>query len=160
MKKSDWFKVILIFSVLGNLAFFQNHERAGREQEIKNELLNPSIYRDLAQLEETIQYQIDHNWQNETLVTEKLDDALDSILLNHGMEEDNNKDDTFWELLEYLDKFKCSEELFDVSLNDEQRANFIYLGEKLRSNGWSFEKGFDLKWDVFESKVKGLIAES
>lgn len=122
--------------------------------------MNSSIYRDLAQLEETIQYQIDHNWQNETLVTEKLDDAMDSILLNHGMEEDNNKDDTFWELLKYLDKFKYSEELFDVSLNDEQRANFIYLGEKLRSNGWSFEKGFDLKWDVFETKVKGLIAES
>ncbi|MFK0524633.1 hypothetical protein ACINKY_20755 [Paenibacillus illinoisensis] len=76
------------------------------------------------------------------------------------MEEDNNKDDTFWELFEYLDQFKYSEELFDVSLNDEQRANFIFLGEKLRSNGWSFEKGVDLKWDVFESKVKGLIAES
>lgn len=160
MKKSDWFKVILIFSLLGNLAFFQNHERAGRKQEIKNELLNSSIYRDLAQLEETIQYQIEHNWQNETLVTEKLDDAIDSIILNHGMEEDNNKDDTFWELFEYLDQFKYSEELFDVSLNDEQRANFIFLGEKLRSNGWSFEKGVDLKWDVFESKVKGLIAES
>ncbi|WP_402877159.1 hypothetical protein [Paenibacillus illinoisensis] len=83
MKKSDWFKVILIFSLLGNLAFFQNHERAGRKQEIKNELLNSSIYRDLAQLEETIQYQIEHNWQNETLVTEKLDDAIDSIILNH-----------------------------------------------------------------------------
>jgi len=160
MKKSDWFKVILILSLLGNLAFFQSHERAGRKQEIKNELLNSSIYRDLAQLEERIQYQIDHNWQNETLVTEKLDDALDSILLNHGMEEDNNKDDTFLELLEYLDKFSYNGELFDVSLNDEQRANFIYLGEKLRSNGWSFEKGFDLKWDVFESKVKALIAES
>ena len=73
--------------------------------------MNSSIYRDLAQLEEAIQYQIDHNWQNETLVTEKLDDALDSILLNHGMEEDNKKDDTFWELLEYLDQFKYSEEL-------------------------------------------------
>lgn len=160
MKKSDWFKVILIFSLLGNLAFFQNHERAGRKQEIKNELMNSSIYRDLAQLEEAIQYQIDHNWQNETLVTEKLDDALDSILLNLGMEEDNNKDDTFRELLEYLDQFNYSEELFDVSLNEEQRASFIDLGEKLRSNGWSFEKGFDLKWEVFESKVKGLIAES
>ncbi len=146
--------------MLGNLAFFQNNERAGREQEIKNELLNSSIYRDLAQLEETIQYQIDHNWQNETLVTEKLDDAIDSILLNHGLEEDNNKIDMFWELFEYLDQFKYSEELFDVSLNEEQYANFIYLGEKLRSNGWSFEKGFDLKWEVFESKVKGLIAES
>ncbi|WP_336782050.1 hypothetical protein [Paenibacillus illinoisensis] len=142
------------------MAFFQNNERAGREQEIKNELLNSSIYRDLAQLEETIQYQIDHNWQNETLVTEKLDDAIDSILLNHGLEEDNNKIDMFWELFEYLDQFKYSEELFDVSLNEEQYANFIYLGEKLRSNGWSFEKGFDLKWEVFESKVKGLIAES
>lgn len=122
--------------------------------------MNSSIYRDLAQLEETIQYQIDHNWQNETLVTEKLDDAIDSIILNHGLEEDNNKVDMFWELFEYLDKYKYSEESFDIILNDEQRANFIYLGEKLRSNGWSFEKGFDLKWDVFESKVKGLIAES
>ncbi|PAF33877.1 hypothetical protein [Paenibacillus sp. 7516] len=122
--------------------------------------MNSSIYRDLAQLEETIQYQIDHNWQNETLVTEKLDDAIDSIILNHGLEEDNNKVDMFWELFEYLDKYKYSEESFDIILNDEQRANFIYLGDKLRSNGWSFEKGFDLKWDVFESKVKGLIAES
>lgn len=75
------------------------------------------------------------------------------------MEEDNKKDDMFWELFEYLDKFKYSEEFFDVSLNEKQCVNFIYLGEKFCLNGWSFEKGFDLKWDVFELKVKGFIVE-
>lgn len=122
--------------------------------------MNSYIYRDLTQLEETIQYQTDNNWKNETLVTQKLGDAIDSILLNHGMEEDNNKEDILWELHDYLYKFQYSEETFDVIINNEQRANFIYLGEKLRSNGWSFEVGFDLRWDVFESKVKDLIEES
>ncbi|MDR9746054.1 hypothetical protein [Paenibacillus taichungensis] len=158
MKKSDWIIVILMLSLLGNLAFFQNHERASRKQEIKNELLNSYIYRDLAQLEEMIHYQIDHNWKNETLVTQKLDDAIDSIHLNHGMEEDNNKQDILRELLEYLDKFKYSEETFDIILNEEQRANFIYLGEKLRSSGWTYGEGF--YWEHFESMIKKLIAES
>lgn len=160
MKRTDWIKVILIVSLLGNFAFFRNYERADRKQEIKYELLNSNIYRDLAQLEETIQYQIDNNWKNETLVTQKLDDAIDSVLLSHGMEEDNNKEDILWELNEYLSNFIYSEETFDVILNDEQRANFIYLGEKLRSSGWNYEEGFDMRWDVFETKVKELIGES
>ncbi|NUU78837.1 hypothetical protein [Paenibacillus xylanilyticus] len=160
MKKTDWIKVLLVVSLFGNLAFFQNHERASRKQDIRYELLNSNIYRDLAQLEETIQYQIDNNWKNEPLVTQKLDDAIDSILLSHVMEEDKNKEDILWELHEYLYKFKYSEETFDVILNDEQRFNFIYLGDKLRSSGWNYGVGDDLKWSVFKSKVKELVAET
>lgn len=147
-------------SLFGNFALFKFHERASREQEIKYELLNAYIYRDLGQLEETIQYQIDNNWKNEILVSEKIDDAIDSIILNHGMQEDNNKRDILWKLYEHLNEFKYSEETFDISLNDKQRADFIYLGEKLRSSGWKYGVGYDTRWDIFESKVKGLIAES
>ncbi|WP_339314409.1 hypothetical protein [Paenibacillus sp. FSL R10-2734] len=69
MKKKDWILVILVVSLFGNVALFIDHKRVSRNEELKYELLNAYIQRDLAQLEATIQYQQDNNWKNETLVT-------------------------------------------------------------------------------------------
>jgi hypothetical protein len=123
MRKTDWIKVILVVSLIGNVALFKNQERDNRKQELKYELLNAAIYRDVGQLEAIIQYQLDNNWENEALVTQKLDDAIDSIILNHGMEKDNNKEDVLWKLYDYLNEFKYGDGILDVSLNDKQRAN-------------------------------------
>ncbi|OAB35103.1 hypothetical protein PMSD_13340 [Paenibacillus macquariensis subsp. defensor] len=160
MRKIDWIKVILIVSLFGNVALFMNHRHVIRNQELKYELLNAYIYRDLAQLEATIQYQLDNNWKNETLVTQKLDDAIDSIILHIAMERDNDKEDILWKLHDYMNEFKVGDGTLDVSLNDKQRADYIYLGEKLRSNGWTFNVGYDTSWDIFASKVKEFVAES
>ncbi len=153
MRKTDWIKVILVVSLIGNVALFKNQERDNRKQELKYELLNAAIYRDLGQLEATIQYQLDNNWENEALVTQKLDDAIDSIILNHGMEKDNNKEDVLWKLYDYLNEFKYGDGILDVSLNDKQRADYIYLGERLRSSGWMYNVGYDSSWDNFASKI-------
>ncbi|WP_193556352.1 hypothetical protein [Paenibacillus ginsengarvi] len=49
----------------------------------------------------------------------------------------------------------------DISLDDRQRADYISLGEKLRSKGWSFKSGFiDTSWDIFSSKLEELVRES
>lgn len=137
-----------------------NHNRVNKNQELKYELLNAYIYRDLTQLEATIQYQIDNNWDNEPLVTQKLDDAIDSVILHTGMERDDDKEDILWELYDYLKEFKVGDETLAVRLTAKQRTDYIYLGEKLRSSGWNYNVGYDTRWDIFESKVKGLIAES
>lgn len=160
MRKEDWIKVILVVSLFGNVALFMNHNRVNKNQELKYELLNAYIYRDLTQLEATIQYQIDNNWDNEPLVTQKLDDAIDSVILHTGMERDDDKEDIFWELYDYLKEFKVGDETLAVRLTAKQRTDYIYLGEKLRSSGWNYNVGYDTRWDIFESKVKGLIAES
>ncbi|MEK4237863.1 hypothetical protein [Paenibacillus sp. FSL H7-0714] len=97
--------------------------------------MNSNIHRDLAQLEATIQYQQDHNWNYETLVTQKLDDAIDLIILHSGMERDKDKEDILMKMYDYMNEFKVGDEILDVNLNDKQRADYIYLGEKLRSNG-------------------------
>ncbi|WP_313642069.1 hypothetical protein [Paenibacillus sp.] len=160
MRKEDWIKVILVVSLFVNVALFLNHNRVNKNQELKYELLNAYIYRDLTQLEATIQYQIDNNWDNEPLVTQKLDDAIDSVILHTGMERDDDKEDILWKLYDYLKEFKVGDETLAVSLTDKQRTDYIYLGEKLRSSGWNYNVGYDTRWDIFESKVKGLIAES
>lgn len=160
MRKIDWIKVILVVSLIGNVELFMNHKHVIRNQELKYELLNAYIYRELAQLEETIQYQLDNNWKNETLVTQKLDDAIDSIILHIGMERDIDKQDILWKLHDYMNEFKVGDGTLDVILNDKQRADYIYLGEKLRSNGWTFDVGYDNSWVFFASKVKGFVGES
>lgn len=160
MKKTEWIKVILAVSLIGNVALYKNQERDNRKLELRYELLNAAIYRDLSQLEATIQHQLDNNWNNETLVTQKLDDAIDSVILHMGMERDDDKQDILWELHDYLNEFKVGDGTLDVSLNDKQRADYIHLGEKLRSNGWSFNVGYDTNWDIFASKVKELVTES
>lgn len=160
MRKEDWIKVILVLSLSGNLALFINHKRVSRDQELRYELLNAYISRDLTQLEATIQYQLDNNWVNEPLVTQKLDDAIDSVLLHIGMETNDEKEDTLWELYDYLKKFKIGDETLSVSLTDKQKTNFNSLGEKLRSYGWTYGAGYDNEWDVFETMVKGLLTES
>ncbi|WP_438351041.1 hypothetical protein ACP8HI_10580 [Paenibacillus sp. FA6] len=160
MRKEDWIKVILVVSLIGNVTLFMNHNRVNKNQELKYELLNAYIYRDLTQLEATIQYQIDNNWDNEPLVTQKLDDAIDSVILHTGMERDDDKQDILWKLHDYLKEFKADDETLAVSLTAKQRTDYINLGEKLRSSGWNYNVGYDTRWDIFVSKVKGLIAES
>ncbi|WIV17198.1 hypothetical protein QPK24_12110 [Paenibacillus polygoni] len=51
MKKSKWIKVILALSLIGNVALYKNQERDNRKLELRYELLNAAIYRDLSQLE-------------------------------------------------------------------------------------------------------------
>ncbi|MBB3127027.1 hypothetical protein FHS19_001681 [Paenibacillus rhizosphaerae] len=162
MRKIDWIKVILALSLFVNVFLFMNHKHDNRNQELKYELLNTSIYRDLAQLEVTIQDQKDHNWKNEALVVQKLDDAMDSIIMRIGMERDNDKETLLWKLHDYMKKFVVGDGTFalDISLNDKQRADYIYLGEKLRSSGWSFNRRFDTNWDSFALKLQELVTES
>ncbi|KHL95773.1 hypothetical protein QW71_10455 [Paenibacillus sp. IHB B 3415] len=159
MRKEDWIKVILIVSLFGNAALFMNQQQVSKRQELKYEILNAYIYRDLTQLEVTIQYQIDNNWVNEPLVTQKLDDAIDSVILHIGMEGDD-KDAVLWKLHDYLKQFKVGDETLAVSLTDKQRADYIYLAEKLRSSGWNYNVGYDTRWNIFAEKVNGLITES
>ncbi|GGA41018.1 hypothetical protein GCM10010917_27840 [Paenibacillus physcomitrellae] len=129
---------------------------------LSDELLNAYIYRDLAQLEATIQDQKDNNWKNGALVVQKLDDAKDSIILRMGMERDDDKETLLWKLHDYMKKFTVGDGTLalDISLNDKQRADYIYLGEKLRSGGWTFNKGFDTNWDTFSLKLQALVTES
>ncbi|MFC3748375.1 hypothetical protein [Paenibacillus sp. GCM10012306] len=160
MKKLDWIKVILVASLFGNVTLFMNHKRADSRQELRNELLNAHIYRNLSQLEATILYQQENNWNNEALITQKLEDAMDSIILHMGMETDEDKEDILWKLHDYMNSFKAGDGALAVSLNDKQRDDYIYLGEKLRSSGWTFNAGYDTSWSMFASKVKELIEES
>jgi len=76
------------------------------------------------------------------------------------MERDDNKEDILWKLHDYMNGFKVGDETLDVSLNDKQRTDYIYLSKKLRSGGWTFSAGYDTSWDIFASKVKDLIGES
>ncbi|MEK3712483.1 MULTISPECIES: hypothetical protein [unclassified Paenibacillus] len=160
MKKKDWILVILVVSLFGNAALFMNQKRVSRNEDLQYELLNAYIQRDLAQLEETIQYQQDNNWKNETLVTQKLDDAIDSIILHSGMERHKDREDILMKLYDYMNEFKVGDTTFDVSLNDKQRADYILLGQKLRSNGWNYGVGYDTSWDSFASKVNKFVGES
>lgn len=137
-----------------------NNKRVTNRENVKYELLNAYIQRDLAQLEATIQYQQDNNWENETLVTQKLDDAIDSIILHSGMEGDKNKEDILMKLYDYMNEFRVGDGNFEVSLNDKQRADYLYLSQKLRSNGWDSGLGYDTSWDSFASKVKEFVGES
>lgn len=160
MKKINWIVVILVVSLFGNAALFLNQKRVSRNEDLKYELLNAYIQRDLAQLEETIQYQQDNNWKNEILVTQKLDDVIDSIVLHSGMERHKDREDILMKLYDYMNKFKVGDTTFDVSLNDKQRADYILLGQKLRSNGWNYGVGYDTSWDSFASKVNEFVGES
>src|SRR5690606_8186530 len=130
MRKEDWIKVILVISLFGNVALYMNHKRVSKNQELKYELLNAYIYRDSTQLEAIIQNQVDNNWNNEPLVTQKLDDAIDSVILHVGMERDEDKRDTLRKLVDYLNKFRVGDETLVVSLTDKQRTGYMYLGEK------------------------------
>jgi hypothetical protein len=160
MKKVEWMKTILAVSLFVNVALFMNTMRVDRNQEFKFELLNAYIYRDLAQLEATIQYQVDHHWENEDLVTQKVDDAMDSIILHIGMERDNDKREVLWQLHDYMIKFRIGDEYTKVSLTEKQRADYIDLGEKLRTSGWTFHAGIDTSWDAFSSRVAEFVEES
>lgn len=82
-----------------------------------------------------LRYQIDNNWVSEPLVPQKLDDAIDSVLLHMGMEQDDDKEAVLWKLHDYLREFSVSDETLSVSLTDKKRADYIRLGEELRSAG-------------------------
>ncbi|WP_042199263.1 hypothetical protein [Paenibacillus camerounensis] len=92
MRKTEWIKVLLALSLIGHAAIFIHHKTESQRQALRYELLNAYIYRDLAQLEMTIQYQMDNNWVSEPLVPQKLDDAIDSVILHMGMEQDDDKE--------------------------------------------------------------------
>ena len=162
MRKIDWIKVILALSLFVNVYLFMDYKHDNRNQELKYELLNAHIYRDLAQLEATIQDQEEHNWKNEALVVQKLDDAMDSIIMRIGMERDEDKEKLLWKLHDYMKKFVVGDGTLaiDISLNDKQRADYTYLYEKLRSSGWTFNRGFDTNWDTFALKLRELVTES
>lgn len=160
MNKKNWISVILVVSLFGNAMFFMDYKRVSRNEELKYEILNAYIQRDLALLEETIQYQQDHNWGNETLVTQKLDDTIDSIILHSGMESDKEKENILMKLYDYMNAFKVSDGTFDVSLTDKQRADYIHLAQRLHTNGWNYGIGYDTSWDSFASKVNKLLGES
>lgn len=160
MNKKDWIVVALVVSLFGNAMFFMEYKRVIRSEELRHELLNAYIQRDLGQLEETIQYQQDHNWDNETLVTQKLDGAIDSIILHSGMESEKEKEDILMKLYDYMNAFKAGDGTFDVSLTDKQRADYIHLAQKLRTNGWNYGIGYDTSWDAFAAKVTKLVGES
>ncbi|MBP2113911.1 hypothetical protein [Paenibacillus silagei] len=160
MNKKNWIVVALVVSLFGNAMFFMEYKRVSRNEELRHELLNAYIQRDLAQLEEAIQYQQDHKWENETLVTQKLDDAIDSIILHSGMESNKEKENILLKLHDYINEFKTGDGTFDVSLNDKQRADYIHLAQKLRSNGWNYGVGYDTSWDAFAAKVTKLVGES
>jgi len=85
---------------------------------------------------------------------------LDSIILDIGMENDDDREDILWKLYEYMKEFKFGEETLDVSLNDKQRTDYIYLGKELRSSGWTFNAAYDMSWHTFETKVCQLIVVS
>ncbi|WP_342548985.1 hypothetical protein NST69_08360 [Paenibacillus sp. FSL P2-0089] len=159
MKKKNWILVILLVSLFGNAALFMDRIRVNRNEDLKYEILNAYIQRDLVQLEETIQYQQDNQWKNETLVTQKLDNAIDSIILHSGMERDKDKEDILMKLYDYMNEYKVGDGTFDVSLNDKQRADYIHLAQKLRSNGWNYGVGYDTSWDSFASKVNEFVGE-
>ncbi|AIQ53233.1 hypothetical protein [Paenibacillus sp. FSL R7-0331] len=159
MKKTDWIKVLLALSLIGHAAIFIHHKLDNQRQELRYELLNAYIYRDLAQLEMTIQYQMDNNWVSEPLVPQKLDDAIDSVILHMGMEQDDDKEAVLWTLHDYLKEFSVNDPTYSVSLTDKQRADYIDLGEKLRFSGWNYGVGYDTKWEVFEAKVEELVGE-
>ncbi|CAM3484377.1 hypothetical protein PALU110988_24930 [Paenibacillus lupini] len=160
MKKEDWIIVILVVSLIGNVALLIDHRHVNKDQELKHELFYANIWRDLSQLEVTIQYQIDNNWSNETLITQKLDDAIDSIILDTAMENDDDKEDILWKLYEYMEEFRFDGDTLDVSLNDKQRTDYINLGKKLRSSGWTFNAAYDMSWSTIKSKVEDLTLES
>lgn len=162
MRKVEWIKIILAVSLVVNFYSFINHKRNNRDQELKYELLNAYIYRDLAQLEATIQNQNDHNWKNEAVVVQKLDDAMDSIIMRMGLENDRDKKTLLWKLHDYMKKFVVGDGTFafDINLNDKQRTDYINLSENLRLSGWTFNNGFDTNWDTFVSKIIELITES
>ncbi|AIQ47765.1 hypothetical protein R70723_19100 [Paenibacillus sp. FSL R7-0273] len=160
MRKTDWIKVLLAVSLIGNATLFINHKRDSQRQELRYELLNAYIYRDLTQLEMTIQHQIDNNWVSEPLVPQKLDDAIDSVILHMGMEQDDDKEATLWTLHDYLKGFSVNDDTYSVSLTDKQRADYIRLGEELRSSGWNYGVGSDTKWDAFEARVEELVLDT
>lgn len=110
MRKEDWIKIILVLSLIGNGTLLIKHKRDSEEQELKYELLNANIYRDLTQLETTIQNQIDNNWDNEPLISQKLDDAIDSIILYGEIDRDDDKEELLLKLYDYLKEFRVGDE--------------------------------------------------
>lgn len=44
MRKEDLIKVILVVSLLGNVALFMNNKRVSKNQDLRYELLNAYIY--------------------------------------------------------------------------------------------------------------------
>ncbi|MNP71787.1 hypothetical protein D3C76_1682260 [compost metagenome] len=76
-----------------------------------------------------------------------------------GMEQDDDKEAVLWKLHDYLNEFRVSDETLSVSLTDKQRADYIRLGEELRSSGWKYGVGPDTKWDAFEARVGELVGD-
>lgn len=89
---------------------------------MKYELLNANIYINLTQLEATIQNQIDNKWDNEPLITQKLDDAIDSVILSGGIDRDDDKEELLLKLYDYLKEFRVGDETLSVSLTAKQRT--------------------------------------
>ncbi|MFD2882127.1 hypothetical protein ACFTAO_49960 [Paenibacillus rhizoplanae] len=65
------------------------------------------------------------------------------------MESDKEKENILMKLYDYMNAFKVSDGTFDVSLTDKQRADYIHLAQKLRTNGWNYGIGYDTSWDYF-----------
>lgn len=163
MKKTHWFRMIFILSLLGNVVLaFYIHYKNEADRQILEQVAFRSIQTNLVQLEGAIAYQNDHGWEQPSHVTEKLDDVREGVGLaleigSYTPALDQEKEHLLWRLYNHLTSFKTDSGFPNATLSDRERDELIALGDHLRSAGWGMNMGYGSGWEEFEAKVRKLI---
>ena len=129
-------------------------------------MVNPTVSRivqhGLVLLEIEIENQQLHGWGSAEQLIIRIQNVMEGIgtTIETGQyvgslsESDRN---SLWSFHHYLYKFT---EIKELTLNEEEKDNFISLGVKLRENGWGRNIGFSSDWDDFMDRTNNFLSNS
>ncbi|WP_308639660.1 hypothetical protein [Paenibacillus silvisoli] len=156
-------KFVFGISIIGNVIFgLFLYQKNGNDQQTLEQVVFNGIQSNLVQLEGAITYQHDHGWSNPSHVTEKLSDVMEGIGLAFEIGKrsgalNKDKENLLWDLHRYLIGFKADSGYPNVTLSDDEREDYVELGENLRLSGWGMNLGYGSGWLDFEQKTRKLL---
>ncbi|WP_160032137.1 hypothetical protein [Paenibacillus sp. An7] len=123
------------------------------------------VQTDLVELESAIHYQMDHIWQDDNVVLEKMEDIkeeLNSFMkLGQSLErltKEQEKELTI--LYNYVSEYPDYTGVPNTVLSSADRKKLEILASNLPKAGWGMNIGYSGDWDSFSEKLNKLLKQS
>ncbi|MBP1989567.1 hypothetical protein [Paenibacillus eucommiae] len=157
-------KIIIAFSCFLNVILITNWIMTNNRIDDTISRQAFKIHRDLVELESSITYQSDHNWKEENLVLEKIEDVQEDINSLKTIGKDigrlsRKQEEDLWNLYNYLLKFPEYSGFPNKTLSTDERKLLEKLSKDLRQVGWGMNIGYSGGWESFSEKLNNLLRQ-
>ncbi|MCZ8521941.1 MULTISPECIES: hypothetical protein [Paenibacillus] len=157
-KSSTWILVIsmLLNIVLGSLWMYKNNQAEAALARVAMITQN-----DLVELESAIAYEVEHEWKEESIILEKIEDVLQDLYTITATADEigvltEEQEAMLDHLRELLSGFPAYTGFPNTELSDSQRKDLEKLADSLRRAGWGMNLSYSGDWQSFERSARLL----